>query len=134
MKPIGVRQRASGRSFRRCRSGVTLVELLVVVVLLGLMAGLAGVAITRRSATSGAEARAQQIISQLAAARRAALRSGGAVSITVVDSAGVGSATALPDGSLVSDSLLGAIVPWDRLSGKPRTLQHGEKDVIQASP
>jgi general secretion pathway protein H len=135
MNPVRVRRDAATRgSFGPGKPGVTLVELLVVIVLLGLMAGLAGLAAARWPVTKGVEQRAEQIASQLAAARRAALRSGRSVSITVDDSAGVGSATALPDGSVVSDSLLGTVVPWDRLTGKPTTPQPVGKDGIRASP
>jgi prepilin-type N-terminal cleavage/methylation domain-containing protein len=112
------------------RSGVTLVELLVVIALLAILASVSVIASARVRAREtigsarGLSYRAM-IVSRIAAARRDALRNGQAVVIAIDDSsvaaAAIISATALPDGSVIGDSFLEAQVPWDRLSGKPST-------------
>lgn len=81
---------------RRGRSGVTMVELLVVLVILGLVMGLTAVAFhpAERAAEPSAEDR-------VAGARQEAIATGSAVSIVVPDSAAPWMATALPDGRVL---------------------------------
>ena len=100
------------------RCGVTLVELLVVVTLLALSAGIAGLALRQTRQSTDANRRFL-LVSRLADARREALRSGRPVTIRHADSGGAGFATAFPDGSIVADALVGGIASVDRLSGKP---------------
>ncbi len=104
------------------RNGVTLVELLVVLAILGLMAGIVGLSFTRDEPVpdAGTLAAAHDTI---AAARRSAIAAGLPVATMVlVTRAGEGDAgpqtyraTALPDGSVIADAALGI----DRLSGRP---------------
>jgi prepilin-type N-terminal cleavage/methylation domain-containing protein len=97
------------------RSGVTLAELLVVIVILGLIAGIAiqGFA----SAPHAGDPQAGAVLErQLLSARSTALRTRQSVVIRIVDSAGAMSATALPDGSIIGDATLSR----DRLTGKRR--------------
>ena len=97
------------------RSGVTLAELLVVIVILGLIAGIAlqGVASAPRTANAVSRAAIER---QLIAARSAALRTRRPVVVRVVDSLGAMSAVALPDGSVIGDAPLSR----DRLTGTRR--------------
>ena len=53
-------------------------------------------------------------------ARRDALRLGHAVTISIDDSTGIAFATAMPDGSVVGDSLALGVSGIDRLSGGVR--------------
>jgi prepilin-type N-terminal cleavage/methylation domain-containing protein len=83
-------------------AGVTLLELLVVLVLLGLLLGMSGVAVTSLAAP-----RASAPVRQMEMARAAAIRSGLPVAVTV-DSAVV---RFLPDGRALGpgvDPLTGA--------------------------
>jgi prepilin-type N-terminal cleavage/methylation domain-containing protein len=99
------------------RPGVTLVELLVVIVILGLCAGVAAMAVQHTGRSNENEVRVV-LLARLAGARREALRTGRAITITHADSAGVGFATALPDGSIIGDSLVVRLSAVDRLSGR----------------
>ena len=109
------------------RAGITLLELIVVLAIMGVMAGVVGLAVlhpevrTQPSTVAAAHA-------AIAEARREAIESGVSVAITVsIDSTEDGHpvaratpplhATAFPDGSVVADSALGI----DRLTGRPRT-------------
>lgn len=95
----------------RSRLGVTLIELLVTLGLLGTMAGVVGLAI------SGAtrEPDVSEPTAHLTAARREALRSGKPISISLVLDGRTYAATALPDGSVRGDSIFDA----DPLTGRP---------------
>lgn len=95
---------------RHARSGVTLVELMVTLALLGILTGVVGLA------AGGARSvrRAEDPAANLAEARREALRRARAVRITVVEAGVSYSATAFPDGSVVADTVFHA----DRLTGK----------------
>ena len=95
---------------RSSRSGVTLVELLVVLILLGLMAGIAGIAVSR----TPERAIASSVTARVAQARRAALRDGGAVTLTLRIDGRPYDVTAFPNGSVVADSSLNV----DRLTGE----------------
>lgn len=107
-------------SLRAARRGVTLVELLVVIVLLGIIAGVSVLGFARAS-TPARDDKRDRVLGPLAAARRNALRMGRPVTITIDDSSAVLSATALPDGSVVADAGIQRLVAWDRLSGVART-------------
>ena len=79
--------------------GFTLVELLVALTLLGLLAGLGGLAL--RSATDHVSPSAAD---RIAGARREAIAGGHMVALTLPDSLGGATALALPDGRvLLSD-------------------------------
>ena len=95
----------------RSRAGVTLLELMVVLALLSVMAGV--VAMSLRTAP-----RAQMLdgaIARVLAARDSALRFGVSVSIVLSDSGGERAATAFADGRVIADSAL----RFDPLSGHP---------------
>jgi prepilin-type N-terminal cleavage/methylation domain-containing protein len=92
------------------RSGVTLVELVVALTVLGVAAGVAG--LTLRAARSADPV--SPAAARVAEARREALASGRPVSIDVVVGGAAASATAMPDGSVVGDSVLAV----DRLTGR----------------
>jgi prepilin-type N-terminal cleavage/methylation domain-containing protein len=126
---------------KSARSGVTLVELLVAIVLVALAAGIAVASAGDGSGRPRAPAdeNAARINSQIASARRKALRSGQEVVVRIDDemevrgddtssSGAVFVATALPDGSVVMDSLRSRVVAWDRLTGKFR------KEATRATP
>jgi prepilin-type N-terminal cleavage/methylation domain-containing protein len=109
--------------------GVTLIELLVVIVLLGLFGIVAVISsppIDRHHAID-AEARVERLTARLASARSEALRTGQIVVVSLVDSVGVLSATALPDGSVLADPGVKSLIPWNELTGAPRrqTLREG---------
>jgi prepilin-type N-terminal cleavage/methylation domain-containing protein len=90
------------------RRGVTLVELLVVLAIMTVMAAVVGVA-----APPIRHADPDLAATRVVAARRAALSSGQAVSITVVSGDHPYAVTAYPDGAIVADSALAV----DRLAG-----------------
>jgi len=92
------------------RRGLTLVEMLVVLVLLGAIAGVATVAFApvRVPAPS-------PVLDALTAARRKAIGSGRAVTITIAQDSGPPAlATAWPDGRIVADGA----VPLDPFTGR----------------
>jgi prepilin-type N-terminal cleavage/methylation domain-containing protein len=93
------------------RTGVTLVELIVVLAILSVIAGVTMLAFRRAEPVP----RAAPWMSAVAAARRTALDSARAVSLTVRIGDSVYAATALPDGSVIADTPLGI----DRLTGAP---------------
>ena len=99
------------------RSGVTLIELLVVIAILGISAGVAAIAIGVRGRATEADPGAL-LVARLADARREALRTGRVVTIAHTNSVSVGYASALPDGSIVADSLIARVSALDRLSGR----------------
>jgi prepilin-type N-terminal cleavage/methylation domain-containing protein len=126
---------------KSARSGVTLVELLVAIVLVALAAGIAVASAGDGSGRPRAPAdeNAARINSKISSARRKALRSGQEVVVRIDDemevrgddtssSGAVLVATALPDGSVVMDSLRSRVVAWDRLTGKFR------KEATRATP
>jgi len=92
------------------RLGVTLVELIVVLAIVGLMAGVTTLAFRRADMTP----RVAPWVSAIAAARRTAVDSDRTVSLTVRVGDNMYAATALPDGSVVADAALGI----DRLTGE----------------
>lgn len=96
---------------RRLRRGITLLELVVALAILGIALAVSAVAarsLTRREGSVEAGER-------VAGARARALRSGAPVSLRFVDSAGAERhAIAYPDGSVIADSSAGI----DRLTGR----------------
>jgi prepilin-type N-terminal cleavage/methylation domain-containing protein len=92
------------------RSGVTLIELIVVLAIIAIMAGVTTLAFRRADMTP----RVAPWVSAIAAARRTAVDSDRTVSLTVRVGDKVYAATALPDGSVVADAALRI----DRLTGE----------------
>jgi prepilin-type N-terminal cleavage/methylation domain-containing protein len=92
------------------RPGVTLVELIVVLAIIAVIAGVTTLAFRRADRGSSVA----PWVSAVAAARRIAIDSGRTVSLTVRVGDSVYGATALPDGSVVADTRLGI----DRLTGE----------------
>lgn len=99
------RRRAGGNA------GVTLVELMVVLAILAMMAGVVGLAV-RVPETDPAAERAARI----ADARRQALQTRRPVLLRVEQGDSTWRLVALPDGSVRADSALGL----DALTGRPR--------------
>lgn len=104
------------------RSGVTLAELLVAMVILGLIAGIAVQSFATTFRTEGDEKRAA-VERQLISARSTALRTRRSVVIHIADSTGAMWATALPDGSVIGDAMLFR----DRLTGTRRDSATGHE-------
>jgi type II secretory pathway pseudopilin PulG len=102
--------RAEGGGPRSALKGSTLVELIIVLTVLGIAAGVVGVAI----GALPSPATVSESAAAIAGARRQALATGRAVTITLEDSTGLHAATALPDGSVIADSTI-----LDRLTGRP---------------
>lgn len=102
----------SDRAVTRSRtSGVTLVELIVTLALLGITGGVVAATVHRaRPAVSRPDMEALAV-----GARSEALASGRAVTIEIAHAGRQYSMTALPDGSVLGDSVIGL----DRLSGRP---------------
>jgi prepilin-type N-terminal cleavage/methylation domain-containing protein len=92
------------------RPGVTLIELIVVLAIIAVMAGVTTLAFRRADLTPTVE----PWVSAVAAARRTAVDSDRTVSLTVRVGDKVYAATALPDGSVVADAALGV----DRVTGE----------------
>jgi prepilin-type N-terminal cleavage/methylation domain-containing protein len=89
--------------------GVTLVELMVVLALLGVVAGVAGVALQSTSRVPENDA-----LAIVTAARTEALRTGRPVTVEVRLDGRPRAVTAWPDGSVIADESLGV----DRLTGR----------------
>jgi prepilin-type N-terminal cleavage/methylation domain-containing protein len=93
------------------RAGVTLVELIVVLAILSVTAGVTTLAFRPADATLSAP----EWVSAVAQARRTALDSARSVSVTIRVGDTVYAATALSDGSVIADGRLAT----DRLTGEP---------------
>ena len=93
------------------RHAVTLVELLVVLVLLGLVAGVVGLTMH----TARPPAQTDPVVAAVQAARDSAIRIGRSVTITLEVNGAERDATAGPDGQVRSDSALDI----DPLTGEP---------------
>ena len=94
---------------RRRAKGNTLVELLVVLAILGVVAGVAGLSFRAEPTPAAIDAAGAQV----AAARREAIRTGRPVTVIVSREGHVSVATAHADGSVVADSALSI----DRFTG-----------------
>lgn len=94
---------------RRRGNGTTLVELLVVLAILGVIAGVAGLSFRAEPKSVPVDAARAQV----AAARREAIRTGRSVTVVVPAEGQVSVATAHADGSVVADSALSI----DRFTG-----------------
>ena len=94
---------------RRRAKGNTLVELLVVLAILGVIAGVAGLSFRAQPTRLEVDT----AVAQVAAARRDAIRTGRSVTVAVLREGHVGVATAHADGSVVADSALSI----DRFTG-----------------
>lgn len=92
------------------RRGATLAELMVVIVIIGLMAAVTGVAFARRAPVPVVDARNAAI----AAARAEAIRSGQPATIQIELDGRSYPVTAHPDGRVVTDAPL----PIDPLAGR----------------
>lgn len=91
------------------RRGVTLLELLVVVTLVGIVASVAVIAMP------GKRVLPDDTAHRIAGARTEALRTGRPVTVVVQLDTVYGVATAMPDGSVLADSAAHV----DRLTGQP---------------
>jgi len=94
------------------RRGVTLVELIVVIVLLGVVATVGGIASRRARPITVSDA----AVTQALAARESAMRTGHAVTVVIRIAQLETRATAYPDGRLLADPRLGI----DPLTGRVR--------------
>lgn len=94
--------------------GVTLLELLVALAVLGVMAAVVGLA-WRPNAPDPAEGVPAYAIKTITAARRRAVESGATVRVIVTGLQGIDSVVALPNGSVVGAARFGI----DPLSGRP---------------
>ena len=92
--------------------GVTLIELMVTLAILGIALSIAGVAFRPPPAVTQVD----PALARIAAARDEAIRSGTSVSIVLDDGGRLVEVTAYHDGSVLADSS----VAVDRLTGKPR--------------
>jgi prepilin-type N-terminal cleavage/methylation domain-containing protein len=93
------------------RTGNTLVELLVVLAVLGVIAGITGLSFRRVTEPAVAD----EAVTRIADARREAIRLGKSISIIVSEHGEPMAATAHPDGRVVADRTLAI----DVLSGRP---------------
>jgi prepilin-type N-terminal cleavage/methylation domain-containing protein len=93
----------------KARRGLTLIELIVVLTLMATVSAVVGLAapLSRFSSTESPAA-------ELSAARRSALSSGKPTPLWLLDSGGVPSAVAMPDGSILGDSSIAV----DRFTGR----------------
>ena len=94
---------------RRLRRGVTLIELLIVVVVLGMVSSVAMLALP------GKVAPPDDTRHRIADARTRALRTGRPVSVVLQLDSVFSLATAMPDGSVLADPM----ARIDRLTGQP---------------
>ena len=92
------------------RSGVTLAELMVVIVILGVMAGVTAVAFARREPLAATN----PTIAAIAAARAGSISSGQPMTIRLGAADSLSLATVYPDGRVVTD----APVALDALAGR----------------
>jgi prepilin-type N-terminal cleavage/methylation domain-containing protein len=100
----------------RARSGVTLVELMVVLVMLSVIASVVVLAVRATPPRRAGDESIRAVI----AARDSALRTGRVVSVLVSINGSERVATAFPDGHVEADSAL----QFDVLSGRPRHAPH----------
>src|SRR5690242_17553113 len=91
------------------RQGVTLIELMVVILLLGLLAGVVGLTMGSTPSVGSLDPTTVAVLQ----ARDSALRTGHPVTIAFSDEGSAHHATAYPDGRVITDALIGI----DPLSG-----------------
>lgn len=103
-------------SLGTARPGVTLAELLVVIVILGLIASVAVHAFAPPP-REGAEGR---MVRALMVARAQAIKARRPVVVRLEDSSGIADATALPDGSIIGDARIRASLHLSSLTGAAR--------------
>ena len=108
---------ANARTNSPRRRGLTLIELMVVLVLLAILASVVGLSIRTAQPVSGLT----PVEAQLAALRDSATRTGHAVSAQIATPSGLRDATAYPDGRLVADPEFNV----NPLTGLPRSLASG---------
>jgi prepilin-type N-terminal cleavage/methylation domain-containing protein len=99
----------AGPAARRGRHGVTLLELMIVVALLGLTASVAALAMPKRVVPP------DDTPHRIANARMQALRTGQPVTVVLKLDRTFAIATAMPDGTVLADSA----ARIDRLTGQP---------------
>lgn len=109
---LGTRPSALGGA-SRARLGVTLLELLVAVVIVGLLAGVVGLAVRRLPEPSEAERLAALVVD----ARRTALRAGRPETIVLRLDGAAHAVTALPNGEVVADAAVRERLGIERLAG-----------------
>jgi len=85
------------------RRGFTLAELMVVIMILGVMAAVTGIALATRAPVPTADARLMRV----AAARDSAVRTGEPATVAVEVDSVLYLVTAFPDGRVVTDAPLG---------------------------
>lgn len=102
-RPLTLRTCRLGTRTPALRGGVTLIELIVTLALLAILSSVVGLSLNRAAPARAVDART----ARLAAARDEALRSGHAVSVTIVDGGRAYFATAFPDGRVLADPELG---------------------------
>jgi prepilin-type N-terminal cleavage/methylation domain-containing protein len=95
---------------RACHRGFTLAELMVVVMILGVMAAVTGIAFATRAPIPITDAR----LARIATARDSAVRSGQSATIAIDVDSVLYVVTAFPDGRVVTDAPLRVA----RLSGR----------------
>lgn len=94
------------------RHGLTLIELIVVLAIIGIMAGVVGLALHTAKPVAASDPVRDEIIAAIDSAARIGRR----VTITIRSGAGLAHATAYPDGRVVADSALSI----DAMTGDPR--------------
>ena len=102
-----------GRAAGLPHAGVTLVELLVTIAIVGLLAGGGGRAVRRAPEPSEAE----RLLAAVSDARRTALRERRPVTIEIRLDGSARAATALPDGRVIADGAVRRQLGIDMLTG-----------------
>ena len=98
------------------RAGVTLLELLIVLAILSIMAGVVGLSLHAAPPAHASD----DATARVNAARDSAIRLGHAVTVSVMVGSSERMATAFPDGRVVAYTTLGI----DPLSGRPLHASH----------
>lgn len=106
------------RSLRRGEQGITLLEVLVVLSILGVAGGVVGLAHLRMEPAAPPD----EVAARVAAARAEALAGGRSVTVRIVRDGSAYWATARPDGSVLADAELAV----ERLTGKATGARRGD--------